>query len=99
LAITAIWLAYETKSLLIGESASSDIVLGIKRIIGKNDDIEDDPVVLTMHMGADDILANISINYRDNIKSIDDIKKTNRKFEGEIMREFPQVKNIFIEIH
>jgi cation diffusion facilitator family transporter len=99
LAVTAMWLAYETKSLLIGESASSHIVLGIKRIIGKNDDIEDDPIVLTMHMGADDILVNISINYRDSIRNIEDIKKTNREFEDIIMKEFPQVKNIFIEIH
>jgi cation diffusion facilitator family transporter len=99
LAVTAIWLAYETKSLLIGESASSNIVLGIKRIIGVNNDVEDDPAVLTMHMGADNILVNISINYKDHIQNIEAIKKTNQDFEQAIMKEFPVVKNIFIEIH
>jgi cation diffusion facilitator family transporter len=99
LAATAVWLAYETKSLLIGESARSHIVLGIKRIIGQNTDVEDEPIVLTMHMGADNILVTISINYKDHILSVEDIKKTNRGFEDDIMKAFPQVKNIFIEIH
>lgn len=37
---TAIWLAYETKSLLIGESAKPEVIQGIRQLLGQYDEIE-----------------------------------------------------------
>lgn len=64
---TAIWLAYETKGLLIGESANVAVVQGIKTILQKHDLIEHINEVLTMHMGPDFILANISVDLKINL--------------------------------
>ena len=51
LGATAVWLAYETKGLLIGESANQEVVESIRRMTGKISEIEHVNEVLTMHMG------------------------------------------------
>jgi len=50
---TAIWLAYETKGLLIGESANRPVVRGIREVLKAQSNIEHINEVLTMHMGPD----------------------------------------------
>ena len=58
LAATAIWLAYETKGLLIGESANPRVIQGIKEIILASGYIQHVNEILTMHMGPNFILVN-----------------------------------------
>ena len=48
---TAIWLAYETKGLLIGESANRPVILGIRQLVSASPDVVHINEVLTMHMG------------------------------------------------
>lgn len=55
---TAIWLAYEARGLLIGESANKSVVQGIRQILNINQYINNVNEVLTMHMVPDFILAN-----------------------------------------
>ena len=58
LAATALWLARETKGLLIGESANREVVAEIKRLADSYREIERVNEVLTMHVGPEYILAN-----------------------------------------
>jgi len=51
LSASAVWLAYETKGLLIGESANREIVQDIHRIAAQVEGIEQVHEVLTMHVG------------------------------------------------
>jgi cation diffusion facilitator family transporter len=48
---TAIWLAYETKGLLIGESANVKVIADIRKIVAGYPLVEHVNEVLTMHMG------------------------------------------------
>jgi len=66
---TNIWLAYETKGLLIGESANKPVVQGIRLILQGYQNIEVVNEVLTMHMRPDFILANISADFKDDLTS------------------------------
>ena len=93
---TSIWLAYETKSLLIGESANKPIVKGIREILNADDSIEHVNEVLTMHVGPDFILANISVDFEDN-RSAGNIENVIDAIDTQIKQQFPQVKRIFIE--
>jgi cation diffusion facilitator family transporter len=61
LAGTAMWLAFETKGLLIGESANREVVAEIRRLAERYPEVEKVNEVLTMHMGPEYILANISV--------------------------------------
>lgn len=96
LAATAMWLAYETKGLLIGESAQKSTVDGIKRIVRKSRYVEHVNEVLTVHMGPEYILANISIDFTGSA-SADDIEKSIELLDSKIKQAFPGIKRIFIE--
>ena len=94
---TAIWLAYETKGLLIGESANEKVENGIRDIILKFDSINNINEVLTMHMGPDFILVNISIDFRDEI-SAGDLENIIAEIDMQIKKNFPSVKRVFVEV-
>jgi cation diffusion facilitator family transporter len=96
LGATAIWLAIETKSLLIGEAANPEVVDGIRKIAQSFDVIEDVNDVLTLHMGPEYILVNLSVNFADHT-SADDIEDSIYMLTVEIKRAFPRVKRIFVE--
>ncbi len=96
LAITAIWLAVETKGLLIGESADPEIVNGIKALADEFDEVEHINEVLTMHMGPHYILVNLSIDFDDNIKA-GKVEKTISEIDNRIKEKWPVVKRIFVE--
>jgi len=93
---TAIWLAYETKGLLIGESANTTVIEGIREIIGFYDGVDHINEVLTMHMGPNFILATISIDFRDDIPA-GDLEVMISRLDRHIKQTFPNVKRIFIE--
>jgi cation diffusion facilitator family transporter len=93
---TSIWLAYETKGLLIGESANRAAIQGIRDILNNNSNIEHVNEVLTMHMGPDFILANISVDFDDS-KSAEEIETTVAEIDRAIKQQNPRVKRIFIE--
>jgi cation diffusion facilitator family transporter len=93
---TAIWLAYETKGLLIGESANEKVENGIRDIILKFDSINNINEVLTMHMGPDFILVNISIDFRDEI-SAGDLENIIAEIDMQTKKNFPSVKRVFVE--
>lgn len=96
LGLVAIWLAYETKGLLIGESASKHVQDGIRNIIQKQNSVEKVNEILTMHMGPDYILANISIDFNDFVK-VESLENIISRIDSEIKSEFPSVRRVFIE--
>ena len=93
---TAIWLAYETKGLLIGESANRPVIDGIREIVKSNRLVEHVNEVLTMHMGPDFILVNLSVDFSDHATA-DDIESVVAEMDQTIKRQYPQIKRIFIE--
>ena len=96
LGLTAAWLAYETKGLLIGESADPEIVAGIHQITADHDGINEINEALTMHMGPNYVLVNISVDFKDSLASStleNDISKITTKIKS----QYPMVKRVFIE--
>ena len=93
---TAVWLAYETKSLLIGESANKPVIRGIRDTLGGYENIDYVNEVLTMHMGPDFILANISVDF-DNSISAQQVEADIAAIDRSIKQAYPQIKRVFIE--
>ena len=96
LAGTAAWLAYETKGLLIGESANRDVVRGIRAMAAQREEILGVNEVLTLHMGPEFILATLSVDFRDQITA-DRIERIIRDLDAAIKQAFPRVKKVYIE--
>jgi cation diffusion facilitator family transporter len=96
LAATAALLAYECKGLLTGESASDAVVSRIKWIIAENANVLHVNEVLTLHLGPNDILLNVSIDFKDGLSS-SQVEEAISNFESRIKGEFPEITRVFIE--
>ena len=96
LALTAVWLAYETKGLLIGESANRPVVEGIRRLARAFPEIDHVNEVLTMHMGPEFILVNVSAEFKDGLQ-VGQIERTVAILDRQIKRDYPQVQRVFVE--
>lgn len=96
LAVTAFWLGRETKGLLIGESANSEVVTGIRTLIRSNPEIERVNEILTMHMGPDFILVNISLRVVSHADRAS-VHSVYENIDDSIKTTFPKVKRVFIE--
>ena len=96
LAGTAFWLALETKSLLIGESANNDVVIGIRKLAQGIENIDHVNEVLTMHMGPDFILVNISVEFKDEATA-NAIEDAVSSLDEVIKKEYQNVQRVFIE--
>ncbi len=96
LAGAAIWLGIETKGLLIGESAMLDVQDGIRSIAEKAAYVESVNEVLTMHMGPEFVLLNVSVEFADPAK-VPEIENSIAALERDIKAAYPFVKRIFVE--
>ncbi len=96
LGITAAWLAYETKGLLIGESADPEIVTGITSLAKNYNFISGVNEVLTMHMGPNYILLNLSVNFKDKL-DVSNVEENISTLSSQIKKEYPLVKRVFVE--
>jgi len=96
LAGTAIWLAYETKSLLIGERANEHVIADIRQIVLNHAEVNHVNEALTMHMGPDFILLNLSVDFNDDAAA-PDIELAVAEIDAKIKQAYPEVQRIFIE--
>ena len=96
LGATAIWLAVETKGLLIGEGANRSVIAGIRTIAESFDEVEKVNELLTMHMGPEFILVNISIRFRRG-QMTREIEALIQEIDSAIKAEHTMVKRVFVE--
>lgn len=93
---TAAWLAYETKGLLIGESANKEVVNGIRTLAMAYPYVQHVNEVLTMHMGPEYILVNLSINFKDEATA-QELESAIAQLDHRIKMDYPEVKRVFVE--
>jgi len=93
---TAIWLAIETKGLLIGEGANKEVIASIRKLTESFEEVEKVNELLTMHMGPEFILVNISIRFKRGQKTRE-LEFVIQELDNCIKTEHQLVKRIFIE--
>lgn len=96
LAVTAIFLAYECKGLLIGEGADPAVVSGIEAIATDNDGVLCLNEIRSMHFGPEDILVTLSLDFVDHINA-GDVETIISTMERRIKQTYPQVTRVYIE--
>jgi cation diffusion facilitator family transporter len=92
----AMILAYESRSLLLGEAASPETQHKIIEVVSRVPAVVKVLDLLTMHMGPDDILVNMELNLEDGLNT-DQVEATIDRVEEEIKKAVPQAKRIFVE--
>jgi len=93
---TAVWLAWETHGLLIGESANRGVVDGIRALVRLRPGVEHVNEVLTLHMGPEFILVNISVDFADVLPAVE-LEQTICALDRDIKASFPGVRRVFVE--
>ena len=96
LAVAAFWLAVESKGLLIGESAGGDVVAGIRTLIRRNRQVDRVDEILTMHMGPDYILVNISLHVANHVERAQ-VHQIFADIDRNIKQAYPRIRRVFIE--
>jgi cation diffusion facilitator family transporter len=96
LAVTAGFLAFECKGLLIGEAASAEVVAGIDAIVAAQEGILQVNERRTMHMGPRDVLLNLSVDFAGDLGA-DQVESAIARLESEIKSRFPEIQRVFIE--
>ncbi len=97
LAATAVLLAFETKGLLIGEAASPELIQSIEEIVQKDRSILHVNELRSMHMGPNDILLALSLDFQDDI-SAGQVEHQISNLEQEIKTKHNEIKHLFIEV-
>ncbi|MCP4590656.1 MAG: cation transporter [bacterium] len=96
LAAVACLLAWETKGLLIGEAADPAAQHRIREIISAHAGVKQVNELITMHMGPQSILVNISLDFTDELSSAA-LEEAVAELNGRIKQAVPDVHRVFIE--
>ena len=98
LGVVAVYLAYESKGLLVGESADSALVQDVVRRMEQHAGVEAVTRPLTMHLGPRDILMNVAIEFNGDLTG-NELLKLVETIEEEIVEVYPEINHLFIEAH
>ncbi len=97
LAGTALWLARETMSLLIGESASPEVIAEIRETTRAVVGVLRVNEVLTLHMGPDFLLVNLSVKFEERLDA-STLEDAIERIDAGIKARCPEVKRVFVEV-
>jgi cation diffusion facilitator family transporter len=96
LCAVALALVYESRGLLIGESADPAVTRTIHSIASRDPAVAAVRTPLTMHLGPEEILLNLEVEFRTQSPAEEHMKAVTR-IEEAIRSAHPAVKRIFIE--
>jgi len=96
LVLTALVLAIESKSLLIGESANPRVVKAARDLLDSDERILTVNEVATLHMGPDFIVATVSVDFARNMTA-DQVEMAVTDLTGRIKATDARIQRVFIE--
>ena len=92
----AILLARESKSLLIGESASSELTRSVTAIAAKNAAVLRVNGMLTAQLAPDQIVVALSLEFRDDVR-VPELEERVIEIENSIRKQHSEVTALFIK--
>jgi cation diffusion facilitator family transporter len=96
LAGTAALLAYECKSLLIGEGVHAETRRGVEAVIAAEPGILRVNEHRSMHLGPEEVLLALSVDFAGDL-SADQVEAAIARMEQAIKERYPEIRRVFIE--
>lgn len=96
LAIAAVLLARETKGLLIGEPADPRLRESILHIAGTDPGVRHVNSVLTAQLGPSQVVANASVEFRDELTTLQ-VEACVNRIERDVRSAHPEVVALFVK--
>lgn len=90
-------LAAETRGLLLGEGADSDLRRRLVEIIETDETVERVTDLLTMYMGPHDLLVNVGVQFRHGIHA-ETVHAAIHRIEERLRTEHPEIKRVYVEV-
>jgi len=97
LAAIAVFLAYESKSLLVGETAITRVTEGIREVVMSHPEVVEMQAPLTMHFAPNEILLNLDVQFKADLPASRLVEIID-ELESRIHARYPSIQQIFIEI-
>jgi cation diffusion facilitator family transporter len=95
LMVFALFLAFETRMLLVGESVAPYKRRKILKIVRSFEGVDDILSLKTMHLSSDEVLVALEIDYKDDMV-VGDLEQINLEIEGKIKTIIPRAK-VYLE--
>ena len=96
LGVVAAVLAYESRSLLIGEGVNPEIMAQIRAIVTSDPAVSEIKQFLTLHFGPADVLLTMNLRFQKEFTA-SEVAEVIARLEGKIREQFPEINHIFIE--
>ena len=96
LVLIAFFVARETKSLLLGEAASPESQETIRRLVGETEGVVRLMNMRTMHLGEDEFLVTLKIQWEDAL-TIAEVSARTNELEKRIRATDPRARYVFVE--
>jgi cation diffusion facilitator family transporter len=96
LAIVAVLLARESKSLLIGERADRKLSESVLRIAGQEKGVARANGVITVQLAPDQVLAALSLDFADELRT-GEIERAVGEIERKVKASHPEVVTLFVK--
>jgi cation diffusion facilitator family transporter len=92
----AFLLAFETRSLLLGEGVDSATLADMRRRVEADPAVGQAAEILTMYMGPHDLLMNLGVSFKKGV-SAEQAHEAIHRIEGSIREAYPECLRVYIE--
>ncbi|ANT49256.1 cation diffusion facilitator family transporter [Mesorhizobium amorphae] len=96
LGATAIFLARESKGLLLGEPASPEVQKKVLAIAQQDPAVQRANGILSVHIGPEEIVAGLSIEFEDHMTA-PEIEACVERLEARLKTEMPEISRLFVK--
>lgn len=96
LAVVAVFLVYESKGLLIGESTDPEVVASIRAAACEVPGVVGVQSPMTMHLGPEEVLLNLEVQFQRDLPA-HRISDAVEQLEKILRERHPSIRHVFIE--
>ena len=99
LGATAIWLAYESKGLLIGEAAEPELTRAMRRLASSGEGVRHINELITLHMGPAQIIVVASLDFHSSVdaatveRTVTDLTRLIKALDSRVARVFIEAED------
>jgi divalent metal cation (Fe/Co/Zn/Cd) transporter len=90
----SLFLAYESKGLLIGEGVDAETLRRLRAIVAHDPAVEHVNRLLTMYFGPREVMLVLDLKFRDEL-SAKEIRRAVARLQGLVQKEYPEITRIF----
>jgi divalent metal cation (Fe/Co/Zn/Cd) transporter len=96
LALVAVFLGYETRALLVGETISDTLRGEIHGIVDEDETVSEVVRMAGVHLGPEEILLNVGVRFQPEHEA-ESVARAVERIEQKIRAADPRVTRVFIE--